>query len=79
MRDDIASFCLRVLNEGNEFDQFNSINIVLIPKVSNPKNMVNFRPISLCKVLYKILAKVISNRFRRFWRYALIRPKALLY
>ncbi|KAI0499489.1 hypothetical protein KFK09_017693 [Dendrobium nobile] len=36
--------------------------IVLIPKVSNPLTPSNFRPISLCNSVYKVAAKVISNR-----------------
>lgn len=42
----------------------NVTNIVLIPKTSHPTNMENFRPISLCNVLYKVIAKVVVNRFQ---------------
>ncbi|XP_020699605.1 uncharacterized protein LOC110111890 [Dendrobium catenatum] len=36
--------------------------IVLIPKLSNPLVPSNFRPISLCKIVYKVATKVIMNR-----------------
>ncbi|KAA3480176.1 reverse transcriptase [Gossypium australe] len=62
--DAVTKFCLYMLNEGQDFQQVNATNIVLIPKVANPVNMKQFRPISLCNVLYKIMAKAIANRLR---------------
>ncbi|KAA3467778.1 reverse transcriptase [Gossypium australe] len=53
-----------IRNGDMKVSSFNFTNIMLIPKNSNPLNMMHFRPISLCNILYKILAKAITNRFR---------------
>ncbi|KAK5785353.1 hypothetical protein PVK06_039927 [Gossypium arboreum] len=63
---DIEDFCLVVLNGGKDFDSLNQTELVLIPKISNPTSLVNFRPISLCTVIYKIVAKTIANRLQEF-------------
>lgn len=52
---DIVSYSLGILNEGKEIDSTNITNAVLIPKVSHLTNIENFRPISLCNVLYKVV------------------------
>ncbi|KAH1040060.1 hypothetical protein J1N35_041803 [Gossypium stocksii] len=62
--DDMIKFHLQILNEGMEIKHINSTHIALIPKIVNPFTMKQFRPISLCNVIYKILAKTIANWFR---------------
>jgi hypothetical protein len=45
----------------------NSTFIALILKVKNPSKVSYNRPISLCNVLYKLIAKVLVNRLKKIW------------
>ena len=40
------------------------INKTLIQKVKNPPHASEFRPISLCNVVFKIITKTIANRLK---------------
>lgn len=44
----------------------NSTHLVQIPKKHKPKIMVDFKPIALTNLLYKIVAKVLVNRMKPF-------------
>lgn len=39
----------------------NHTNICMIPKINKPKSLSDYLPISLCKILYKIISKLLVS------------------
>jgi hypothetical protein len=64
VRGEVCKTVLDFLNYGIFDSSLNDTHIVLIPKIKNPVNVTDFRPISLCNVLYKIVAKVLANKMK---------------
>ena len=61
-------------NKANLLSSLGRTYIILIPKVNSPKDVVDYKPISLCNVRYKIIFQIISNRLKTVIHH-LIRPK----
>ena len=53
-----------VFVEKRVLEYLNKTHISLIPKVQGPKMLGNYRPISLCNSVYKVLTKIIVARLR---------------
>lgn len=65
VRSEVCKAVLEFLNSGYLDPSINATHIVLIPKKKHPTMVTDFRPISLCNVLYKLIAKVLANRMKR--------------
>ncbi|KAL9669817.1 hypothetical protein QQ045_007367 [Rhodiola kirilowii] len=50
VKSDVTRFALKFLNEGSLDTRINATLITLIPKVKNPENFSEYRPISLMNV-----------------------------
>ena len=55
---------LHLVRHGDFPPDLNMTNIALIPKGNSHTSMKDWRPISLCNVLYKLISKVLANRLK---------------
>lgn len=44
----------------------NTTHIALIPKIQGPVMLGNYRPISLCNTVYKVLTKIVVAKLRPY-------------
>ena len=65
MGDELTDEVLNAINKRKIPTGWNSTNVVLIPKVNSPEVITQYRPISLCNVVYKIISKMFANRLKR--------------
>jgi hypothetical protein len=61
---EVCKAILYSLNNATIDSDLNSTYIALIPKLNNPACVMDFRPISLCNVMDKIISKVLVNRLK---------------
>lgn len=60
----VCEFVKRVWEEPSLISTVNYTDICLIPKVEKPEFVDQFRPISLCNSLYKVVSKIIVARLK---------------
>ena len=64
--EDLVEEVLQAINTCIMPHGWNGTTIVMIPKVQSPERVSQFRPISLCNVVYKVISKLLANRLEPF-------------
>ncbi|XP_027156752.1 uncharacterized protein LOC113757854 [Coffea eugenioides] len=65
IKSDIILAIKAFFHSGLMLKSINHTVISLIPKILHPTNLKNYRPISLCSVIYKIISKILANRLKQ--------------
>ncbi|KAL2903953.1 hypothetical protein RDABS01_002663 [Bienertia sinuspersici] len=65
VREDIWGAVNSFFTGGKLLKEVNKTFITLIPKVERPETINDFRPISLCNTVYKIISKCLVRRLKR--------------
>ncbi|XP_020245132.1 uncharacterized protein LOC109823260 [Asparagus officinalis] len=63
--EELFSAAEEFFKSGKLLGTFNSTSITLIPKIHNPQYAADFRPISCCNCVYKIITKIIASRIQK--------------
>ena len=64
LKEDVRDMLSKFHRRGTNNRDMNATFITLIPKVPNPVELHDYRPISLVGCLYKLLAKILANRLK---------------
>ncbi|KAL0288908.1 UNVERIFIED_CONTAM: Retrovirus-related Pol polyprotein from type-2 retrotransposable element R2DM [Sesamum angustifolium] len=62
--EEISKAIMDFFTTGRLLKQVNATVLTLIPKVRTPHSVSDFRPISCCNVIYKVISKILVGRFR---------------
>ncbi|XP_074300279.1 uncharacterized protein LOC141631518 [Silene latifolia] len=63
---DVADYVIKCLDGREDITNVNHTHIVLISKIKEATELNNYRPISLCNVVYKLISKVLVGRHKAF-------------
>ena len=63
---EVCLSCFSIISNRSIPTDLSNTHIVLIPKKKSVECMGDLRPIFLCNVIYKIVAKAMANRLRKF-------------
>ena len=56
----------KIFSERRVLEYLNKTHFALIPKIQGQETLGNYRPISLCNLVYKVVTKIIVARLHPF-------------
>ncbi|KAL0302257.1 UNVERIFIED_CONTAM: hypothetical protein Scaly_3037800, partial [Sesamum calycinum] len=62
--EEVSRAIIDFFKTGRLLKQLNATLLTLIPKVRTPHSVAEFRPISCCNVVYKVISKILVSRLR---------------
>ncbi|XP_062114155.1 uncharacterized protein LOC133825193 [Humulus lupulus] len=62
IRDEVCSAIGQCFNTGHFPSELHETTLSLVPKVTNPSQAIDYRPIAYCSTLYKCIAKLLCSR-----------------
>ena len=71
LSDELVEMIEESRKKGRVSRALNATFLSLIPKSQNPENFGDYRPISLCNMLYKIITKIIAIRVKTYLSYGI--------
>ena len=66
VKDSVISAVREFFMTGHLLRKFNATAITLIPKDTGSDRLSNFRPVSCCNTIYKVITRIISKRLKLF-------------
>ena len=72
----VIAIVLKALNTSVVHKSLNTTFITLISKIKHPKKVADFRPKSLCNVIYRLISKVVVNRLKKFLAQAILESQS---
>lgn len=64
MKRNVIDFIRSVFQHHEHIGDVNDTFLCVLPKVAKPKRVMQFRPIGLCNLTYKLITKIIVNRIK---------------
>ncbi|XP_057418408.1 uncharacterized protein LOC130712598 [Lotus japonicus] len=65
IKDSLTNFVKEVFHRPEKIMEVNQTIIALIPKITSPDRVSQFRPISLCNTSYKVVTKLLASRISK--------------